>query len=216
MDCQRNPQTQRDQSNGQSRLLSLPAELRFQIYDYILPTALPSNIIHARYGGLRWLSASPRIFLDVAPLFYSKACLTAHAGAQQGSLVIYFDSHLRITYGSDQLYWIAPAAHKMIKHIRVDYAVQSLKDPSTVAESFERYFECVNRFSSLDSLHIRFHRNWKFPLWTPTSDLENENKSAMIHDRSLRGVLQIHVDDLEKAIPASCSLTVQEYGTWEV
>ena len=197
-------------------LLRLPTELRLQIFEHLLPRPLPSNIIHARYGGLRWLSASRHIFADVAPSFYGRACFTTYTGGERGSLFGYFENHLRLTYGEEPLPWILADACSMVKHIGVDFVVPRLHDPTKVIESFQSYFDDIKRFHNLQTLRIRFHRDWRYPLQPPSEGDQRFAFSSTLRDPHLGSVLQDSLDRLVLSLTEPCELSVSEHGNWDV
>jgi hypothetical protein len=84
------------------RLLALPAELRNEIYSYLLPYPLPEIIIRARYARFRWICITRGLFNDVAPTLYRNTNFTTylklgHANVDLGMLVSHFHDHLRLT-----------------------------------------------------------------------------------------------------------------------
>jgi hypothetical protein len=121
------------QSGSQSldRLLALPAELRNEIYSYLLPYPLPEIVIRARYARLRWICITRSLFNDVAPSLYSNASFTTYlkldlAKVDLGTLVCNFHDHLRLTYGGDTSAWVFTDACKLVRHIIVDVAAPDL------------------------------------------------------------------------------------------
>src|ERR1700761_853632 len=118
-------QSSKDNSSQLSCLLfSLPAELRTEIYDYVLPPNGRNRIIQAGYGGLRWLCASPRLFTDVAPLIYGRggfATLSKLGG--ETDIAGDFQNHLLKTYGRENLPWTSYFARRALKRIEVDINV---------------------------------------------------------------------------------------------
>lgn len=112
-------------------LLALPAELRNEIYSYLLPWPLPDIIIRARYARLRWICITRSLFNDVAPSLYGNASFTTYlkldlANVDLGTLAGNFHDHLRLTYGRDASAWVFTDACKLVRHIIVDVAAPDL------------------------------------------------------------------------------------------
>jgi hypothetical protein len=97
-----NAEAMQSGSQPLERLLALPAELRNEIYSYLLPYPLPEIIIRARYARFRWICITRSLFNDVAPSLYRNANFTTylklgHASVDLGMLVSHFHDHLRLT-----------------------------------------------------------------------------------------------------------------------
>lgn len=103
-----------------TNIFSLPAELRQQIYSYLLPK--PEIFIPVRYARLRWLAASRRLFQDAAPLFYNTTIFSPHLLIKpERGLRESLERHVCLTYGRDAPAWVLKDAMAMLKMFKVHH-----------------------------------------------------------------------------------------------
>ena len=197
-------------------LLALPAELRNEIYSYLLPYPLPEIIIRTRYARLRWICTTRSLFNDVAPSLYSNTNFTTYlkldpAKASLGTLVGHFHDHLHLTYGHDASAWVFTDACKLVRHIIVDVAAPELISQwqrisradvgfTNIVITFSTYFSTVaETFPNLRSLRICFQ------------DRLMDSRSCPSED--LRTALRAAVGKLKDSLSDTCELEALEYST---
>jgi hypothetical protein len=212
------PDTQRLHAKPQTLdlLLALPAELRNEIYSYLLPNPLPEIILRARYARFQWIVISRRLFNDVAPILYSNSWLLTYLKLDPtidgiGTVASNFKDHLRLTYGPDAPSWVIADACSIIRRLSVDVAapklrrsLQTFNSPvrgyENMASTFSKYFATASQtFSNLQSLRICFQHNLTHPEWCL--------------DKSLRAALLEAADELRRTLPELCELEVLLRGT---
>ena len=172
-------------------ILSLPAELRNEIYSYLLPYPLPDLIIKARYVRLRWMCASQRLFNDVAPHFYNHSCFSTYlkldpSDMRPATFVGDFCDHLRLTYGQCAPSWVFDDAIKLIRVVSVDIAapdlVKLLGTPdfpfdgwNSMLSRFKEYFNDVATvFSKIEKVRICFQNQLTHQQRCPSLQLRVE------------------------------------------
>ena len=197
-------------------LFVLPAELRHEIYSYLLPHPLPEMIIRARYARFSWIVISRRLFNDVAPMLYSNSWLLTYLKLEPtinglGTVASNFKDHLRLTYGPEAPGWVITDACSIIRRLSVDVAApnqrhtfRTFNSPDrgyeNMASTFSKHFATASQtFSNLQSLRICFQDNLTHPEWCP--------------DKSLRSAILEAVDELRRTLPETCELEVLLRGT---
>ena len=197
-------------------LLALPAELRNEIYSYLLPHPLPEMITRARYTRFSWIVVSRRLFNDVAPMLYSNSWLLTYVKLEPaidglGTVASNFKDHLRLTYGPNAPHWVIADACSIIRRLSVDVAAPDLRHTfrtfnspdrgyENMASTFSTYFATASQtFSNLQSLRICFQDNLTHPQSCPSN--------------SLRTALLEAVDELSQTLPGHCEVEVLLRGT---
>ena len=164
-------------------LFSLPAEVRLQIYSYLIPT--PSYFIPVRYSRLRWLSASRRLFQDAAPLFYGVAPFKISIVTPNTfSLEEQFVAHVRLTYGDDAPEWVLKDAMAVLRYADITVGAGVLREGSSMV-CFEKILGRVQDFLGLKGLRVEL---------TPGSEV--------------RELWQRMVDEHRHRFPESCGRIV--------
>ena len=217
--------------NTYRRILNLPAELRTEIYSYVFPFVSAQIIIRARYGGLRWLTASSQIFMDAASWFYGRVSFLTYTKPLPSepvrSLAMDFDDHLRLTYGAEHLHWIRPVARRMVRHVVVEVSLDNYVDHSFTVDRLMAYFKDIGQFVKLKTLRIRFHsimtpylHEFQNPGSQARMRLISESRAGdgslvMIGSSSLENALHDSLVELQQRLPEDCELQVPIHGTWK-
>ncbi|KAK3703159.1 hypothetical protein LTR37_014636 [Vermiconidia calcicola] len=192
--------------------LSLPPELRNRIYDEMIPCRIPDTILRARYGGLRFLSASRQMFLDVAPAFYSGS-FSVNTRLSSGSLASDFRHHLLKTYGEEQLSWIWYYARHMVTRIIVDVAVPPYCTPGMAAERFSTYFHATReRFPNLSTLQIRVFVDQDSARDVVPKHQKSAAHWSTFHPLFAQPTFQHALDILRQPVPVECSVEITNDG----
>lgn len=192
---------QTESSSRRPSLFSLPAELRWQIYTDIVPPT--RHILRARYGGLRWLSASRELFNDAGPLYYCQssftACFSLASVAAQATIAREFEKHIHPTYGPDALNnWLLHDARRMIKQMEI-ICINNVLPAMLTA-----YFADVSAFPHLHSLQISFQKEMSDFLFAFDGSICDEKVGVAPGSQ-----LGICISTLKKSLPEGCVVTVR-------
>ena len=178
-------------NDGLTALLSrLPIELRLYIYKLSL-----NCIRHRKHKILldyivdsRWMSTSPALFSEAAPLVLSERVLFVHTKldvfSTDESLAGYFDKVIERTFPDDYS-WVLEHARPMVERLAVTICYSHFYTNSiNISERLEYYFSNLIAFTGLKVLYISLA-----PEYLPWSDSDYVVMQSIFDRREIREAL---------------------------
>ena len=165
-------------------MLSLPVELRIEIYNEALPSNGFFDMQFDCTNELRWLATSRALFEDAAPQFFTRPLLLSDDTWYRQSIYNTLDPYLRRAFGADRN-WIAQLIRKMVRRIEFKVYGTEIKVHSTdsLEANFSQYAFELPAFPNLEAVNLTIY-------------LSRE------HNALSRGL-----DTLRDALPPICKVT---------
>lgn len=207
-------------------LFRLPAELRQQIYEYLVPEAsallVPESASWSWTFGtpgssnrrpFRWLGVSPEVFLDAGPLFYSAKPLyfwiDARSDGKARSLADALMHHVKAVHAESAKWTFDIVRSRMLAKAMLEIHSPKLGEnlQSLLLRFAEQSFQ-LKHYHALEQLHISLrphynnaHHKALFDSFSPPELREKRVKSSWTLRRMYRAVRQIKTH-----LPVKCKV----------